>query len=87
MAGGDYTSPPDTAGSGAGHFFGLYRLFGDATGNGVVDQADLDIFRTTFNLTSLDPRFLEYLDAENNEVVDLIDLAEFRLRYNFNLFP
>ena len=34
-----YTSPTDTQGGGMGQL-GLYRLFGDANGDGTVDQLD-----------------------------------------------
>ena len=85
-AGGAFVSPPDTAGSGAGRFLGLYRLFGDATGNGVVDLADLAAFRGTFNQTAPSAAYLAYLDADNSGTVDLADLSEFRSRFNQNLF-
>ena len=65
----------------------LYRLFGDATGNGVVDLSDLAQFRLTFNATSLDPQYLNYLDVNNNGVVDLTDLAQFRTRFNVVVLP
>ena len=78
-------SPADTAGGGAGQV-GLYRLFGDATGNGVVDLADLAAFRGTFNQTAPNAAYLAYLDADNSGTVDLADLSEFRSRFNQNLF-
>src|SRR5205823_5842686 len=68
-AGGAYLSPLDTAGSGAGFHFGLYRLFGDATGNGTVDLFDLQSFRSTFNASLGNPAYLAYLDADNNSTV------------------
>jgi hypothetical protein len=88
-AGGAYLSPLDTAGSGTGFFFGLYRLFGDATGNGVVDLLDLAVFRGTFNQNGPNPpnpAYLAFLDSDNNNTVDLLDLAQFRSRFNVNLF-
>jgi hypothetical protein len=88
-AGGAFLSPQDTAGSGAGRFFGLYRLFGDATGNGVVDLTDLGQFRSTFNQTGPNPpnaAFLSFFDADNNNTIDLSDLGQFRSRFNQNLF-
>ena len=42
--GSDYVSPTDTLGGGPGQLR-LYRLFGDATGDGIVDQLDLAQFR------------------------------------------
>jgi hypothetical protein len=88
--GGDYVSPLDGSGWGAPptfYHFGLYRLFGDATGDGTVDLIDLSYFRTTFNAGLGDPLFLAYMDAENNNMVDLFDLGEFRTRFNVSLFP
>ena len=63
----------------------LYRLFGDADGNGVVDMIDLQSFRGSFNVGTGSPAFLEFLDADHNGVVDLVDLSQFRSRFNINL--
>jgi hypothetical protein len=84
VTGGDYVSPADVTG-GAGPR--MYRLFGDATGDGVVDLLDLADFRSTFNVGAGDPAYLAYLDADNNGVVDLVDLSEFRGRFNGSVFP
>jgi hypothetical protein len=81
-AGGDYVSPTDTLGGGAGQLH-LYRLFGDATGDGIVDQQDLGQFRTAFNATPASPIF----DANNDGAVDQQDLGQFRSRFNSNVFP
>jgi hypothetical protein len=88
--GGAYLSPLDTAGSGAGYHFGLFRLCGDITGNGVNDLLDLAAFRSTFNQTGPNPpnpAFLDGFDFDNNDVIDLVDLAIFRACFNANLFP
>jgi hypothetical protein len=82
-AGGNFQSAPDTA-PGVGP--GLYRLFGDATGNGVVDLADLGALRSTFNAGIGDPAYLGYLDSDNSGTVDLLDLSEFRSRFNASVF-
>ena len=82
-AGGAYASAPDTA-PGVGP--GLYRLFGDAIGTGVVDLADLQAFAGTFNANSSSPGYLAYLDWNNNGVVDLNDLNQFSNRFNKNVF-
>ena len=87
LAGGDYVSPTDTAGSASGHHFGLYRIYRDGDGDGDVDFDDRTTFLTTFNADSSSPYYLEYYDAENNLVVDLIDLTEFRARYGTDVFP
>jgi hypothetical protein len=65
----------------------LFRLFGDATGNGVVDLSDLAAFRSTFNKTSADAGYLAFLDHDGNGTVDLNDLGAFRSRFNVNLYP
>jgi hypothetical protein len=79
-AGGDYV----LAGTQAN---GLFRLFGDATGDGHVDLSDLAAFRGAYNAGTGNPAYLAYLDADNSGVIDLTDLAEFRNRYNTTLFP
>jgi hypothetical protein len=84
-AGGAYQSPDDTSSGGAGQLR-LFRLFGDTTGNGVVDLVDLQAFRGTFNVGIGNPSYLDYLDSNNNGTVDLIDLQEFRGRFNDTVF-
>jgi len=86
-AGSDYVSPADTAGSGAGHQLGLYRLFGDVDGNGTVDAFDVGQLRTAFNTFTGQPGYVSYLDANNDGSVDAIDVGQFRTRFNANLFP
>jgi hypothetical protein len=81
--GDDYTSPTDTAGGTGPH---LYRLFGDADGNGVVDLADLSQLRGSFNAGTGNPSYLAYLDVDGNGVVDLADLQAFRSRFNATVF-
>jgi hypothetical protein len=84
VAGGNYVSPDDVAG---GTGLRLYRLYGDATGDGVVDLSDLQSFRGSFNAGTGDPAYLTYLDADGNGVVDLVDLQQFRSRFNVSVFP
>jgi hypothetical protein len=67
--------------------FALHRLFGDASGNGTVDLADLSAFRSTFNAGTGSPTYLDFLDADGNGVIDLADLGHFRTRFNQTLFP
>jgi hypothetical protein len=81
--GSTYTSPADTFG---GTGLGLYRLFGDVTGDGVVDPSDLNSLRTTFNVNSTQTNYIAALDANNDGVVDPTDLNEFRMRFNTNVF-
>ena len=82
---GDYVSPDDTFGGGPGQL-GLYRLFGDVTGNGTVDQQDLGQFRSTFNLSSSQAGYIAALDANNDGNIDQLDLGQFRTRFNLNVF-
>jgi hypothetical protein len=81
--GSTYTSPADTFG-GAG--LGLYRLYGDITGDGVVDPTDLNSFRNTFNVNNTQANYIAALDANNDGVVDPTDLNQFRTRFNTNVF-
>jgi hypothetical protein len=78
---GNYVSPTDTLGGGAGQLH-LYRIFGDVTGDGIVDQQDLGQFRTSFNSAPANPAF----DANNDGNVDQQDLGQFRTRFNGNVF-
>ena len=81
--GGNYVSPADTFGGTGPH---LYRLFGDASGDGVVDATDLGQLRSTFNRNHTDPLYLWYLDADGSGAVDASDLGQFRSRFNANVF-
>jgi hypothetical protein len=82
-SGGDYVSPAD-----AFHGTGLhlYRLYGDVSGDGVVDATDLGQFRSTFNANTSQPNYLAFLDADNSGAVDAQDLSQFRTRFNANVF-
>jgi hypothetical protein len=82
---GNYVSPADTLGGGAGKLH-LYRLFGDVDGNGIVDQLDLGTFRTTFNSAVGNPSYLWYLDADGGGAVDQTSLGQLRARFNLNVF-
>jgi hypothetical protein len=81
--GSTYTSPTDSFG---GNGLGLYRIFGDMNGDGVVDSTDLGQFRSTFNANNLNPAYIAALDANNDGVVDSTDLGQFRVRFNANAF-
>jgi hypothetical protein len=83
--GSNYVSPADTLGGGSGQL-GLYRIFGDSTGNGIVDQLDLAQFQSTNNASVGNPVYISYLDADNSGVVDQLDLAQFRIRFNGDVF-
>jgi hypothetical protein len=84
VPGGDYVTPAETGPSPTG--IHLYRLFGDATGDGLVDLNDLTAFRNSFNAGTGNPAYLACLDADNSGVVDSTDLTEFRNRFNGSAF-
>jgi hypothetical protein len=56
---------------------GLYRLYGDANGDRVVDAADLSLFRGMFGATTSDPTF----DWDADGVVNAADLNRFRSNF------
>jgi hypothetical protein len=80
-----YVSALDVLGGGADQW-GLYRFFGDATGNGLVDPSDLGLFRGAYNAISGTPSYLWFLDADNNGAIDPADLGQFRAHYNGSVF-
>jgi hypothetical protein len=82
---GNYVSPTDTLGGGAGQLH-LFRLFGDVNGDGVIDQIDLGAFRRMTNASVGDPFYLSFLDADNSGTVDQVDLGQFRSRFNVNVY-
>jgi hypothetical protein len=83
-AGGNYASPAEASYSPTG--LHLYRLFGDATGDGTVDLNDLTALRNAFNSNLGDANYLAALDANNDGHVDLTDLTEFRNRFNATVY-
>jgi CSLREA domain-containing protein len=54
----------------------LFRLFGDADGNGLIDLLDFAQFRTAFN-----PSFAAMFDFDGSGTVDLLDFNQFRSRF------
>jgi hypothetical protein len=82
--GTNYVSPPDSGPGQPGP--GLYRLYGDVNGDGVVDASDLETFRSTFNANSSNPQFVLNLDANSDGVIDALDLIQFRSRFNTNVW-
>jgi DNA-binding beta-propeller fold protein YncE len=65
---------------------GLFRLFGDADGNGVVDATDVGQLKSTFNYNSTQGQYLWYFDADGDGVVDATDVGQFKSRWNTTLF-
>jgi hypothetical protein len=60
---------------------GFFRLFGDADGDGDVDQADRDQFRSAFGTTALDSGYLWYFDFDGDGDVDGRDNGQFNRRF------
>jgi hypothetical protein len=58
---------------------GVFRLFGDGSGDAVVTSTDFAMFRTVFGVAG--PTF----DFDNNGVVNSNDFAEFRKRFGIAL--
>jgi hypothetical protein len=83
---GNYVSPTDTAAGGTGQLR-LYRLFGDANGDGYVNPQDLGQFRASYNSVAGSASYLPYLDADNSGTIGTADLGQFRTRYNGSVFP
>jgi hypothetical protein len=59
----------------------FFRLFGDANGDGVVDNQDLALFQGAFNTKSADAGYLAYFDFDGNGVIDANDQTQFMKRY------
>jgi hypothetical protein len=78
---GDGTSGGDFvfADSGASSGNQLFRLFGDATGDRAVNQADLTLFRAAYG--GGDPTF----DVNGDGVINAADLSAFRANYGMSL--
>jgi len=56
---------------------GLFRLFGDADGNGIVDQTDFIAFRLAFNNGPSN-----IFDFNGDGHTDQVDIIQFRNRFN-----
>jgi hypothetical protein len=60
---------------------GLHRLFGDADGDGDVDQLDRDRFRAAFHTTAGGPGYVWYFDGDGDGDVDGRDNGQFNRRF------
>jgi hypothetical protein len=60
---------------------GLYRLYGDATGDRRVDAGDLTMFRQTFGSMARDTQYLNWPDVNGDGAINGIDLTRFRQVY------
>jgi CSLREA domain-containing protein len=57
------------------------RLFGDANGDGVVDDQDRALFLGSLGTKRADTGYLAYFDYDGNGVIDSNDQAQFMKRY------
>ncbi len=74
VSGDDYTLDGTAAN-------GLYRLYGDATGDGVVNAADFAPFRGAFGSAVGQSAYVEWLDLDGDGFINAFDFAQFRSRF------
>ncbi len=60
---------------------GLYRLFGDVDGSGVVNAFDFSQFRNAFGSSTGQAVYVEWLDIDGNGAINAFDFAQFRTRF------
>ncbi len=70
------TTGPSGQGLPADCVTGLYRLFGDSNGHGVIDLQDLAASASTLGKSEGDPGYLAYCDYFGTGTVDFGDLAQ-----------
>src|SRR5439155_17607352 len=60
---------------------GFFRLFGDSDGDGDVDGADRELFRSAFKRSAGDAGYLWYFDFDGDGDVDGRDNGQFNRRF------
>jgi hypothetical protein len=60
---------------------GLFRFFGDANGDQVVNGLDLGLFRSAFGTAIGDANFVGFLDFNGDGVINGLDLGQFKLHF------
>ncbi len=60
---------------------GLFRLYGDVTGDGTVNAADFGPFRNAFGTSVGNPLYLDFLDVNGDGTINAFDFAQFRTRF------
>ncbi len=60
---------------------GLFSLFGDADGSGVVNALDYATFRPTFGSSVGQAAYVDWLDFDNDGAINAFDYARFRDRF------
>src|SRR6516162_8129117 len=59
----------------------FFRLFGDANGDGVVDEQDRELFRAAFKTKAGEAGYLWWFDFDGDGVIDGLDNGEFNRRF------
>ncbi len=72
--GDDYTLAGSTAN-------GLFRLYGDASGDGTVNAFDFAQLRNAFGSSTGNPAYRDYLDFNADGTVNAFDFGQFRPRF------
>jgi hypothetical protein len=66
---------------GGDRVYGFFRLFGDADGDGHVDEQDRELFRSAFGTSAGDAGYLWYFDFYGDGDVDGRDNGQFNRRF------
>jgi sugar lactone lactonase YvrE len=63
----------------------LHRLYGDVTGDALVNGADFNVFRTAFGAGVGNPAYDPALDFDGNGVINGADFNQFRTRFGLGI--
>ncbi len=80
IAGGDYVLGAQQADK-------FFALFGDTSGDGLVDVTEFGQFRTSFGKQSTDVGYNPLFDFDNDSVVGIADFGQFRNRFGKPVLP
>lgn len=64
---------------------GMFRLFGDATGDGTVNAADSPSFMAAYGTSTGDAAYRDYFDFNNDGYINASDYGQFVARYGISL--
>jgi Bacterial Ig-like domain (group 3)/Dockerin type I domain len=67
--------------------FDFFRFYGDVNGDRHIDIADFGVFSGTFNLSTGQTGFLDYLDYNGDGHIDIADFGQFSIRFFTTLPP
>jgi hypothetical protein len=73
--------------AGGDHVTALHRLYGDVTGDALVNAADFVAFRAAFGAGVGNPSYRADLDFNRDGLINAADFVEFRPRFGRNLAP